>query len=88
MDIRITLPEYKKTKGIQLIWEPGAIIKTSLEDSYIHLCANKEGLISLAQQFLTLAQDGVPATCHIHYDDCNSLESGSIELVVEKQDLH
>ncbi len=53
---------------------------------YFTLSANKAGLTSLAIQLLTLAQDNVPAGCHIHYDKFNSLEDGSIELVIQKTD--
>jgi hypothetical protein len=33
---------------------------------------------------MTLAQDAVPSGAHIHYDDKNSLEPGSTDLIVER----
>lgn len=37
-----------------------------------------------ARHLLTLAQDSVPSGTHIHFDDLNSLEDGSIGLIIEK----
>lgn len=48
------------------------------------ILANKEGLLSLANHLLNLAQEHIsPGTC-MHFDDYNSLEDGSVELMVEK----
>ncbi len=44
--------------------------------------ANKEGLRSLADQLSALAEEA-PGT-HIHYDEYNSLEAGSSDLIIEK----
>ena len=41
-------------------------------------------MISLSRHLLTLAQDSVPSGTHIHFDDLNSLEDGSIGLIIEK----
>ncbi|MBR0352180.1 MAG: hypothetical protein IJH53_03145 [Oscillospiraceae bacterium] len=46
------------------------------------ISANREGLLSLARQLLALA-DGVPGD-HIHYDEDNSLEPGSSEMIIEQ----
>ena len=46
------------------------------------ILANREGMMSLAKQLLTLA-DGVPGD-HIHYDEYNSLEPGSSEMIIER----
>ena len=48
----------------------------------VTICANREGLLSLARQLLSLAE-GIPGD-HIHYDVYNSLEDGSAELIVER----
>ena len=34
---------------------------------------------------MNLAQDAVPSGCHFHFDEYNSLEQVSIELIVEKK---
>ena len=79
---RINIP-YNSEKGIEFNWEYGFEINTSF-DKEILISANKAGLISLARHLLTLAQDSVPSGTHIHFDDLNSLEDGSIGLIIEK----
>ena len=54
----------------------------SLKDREVTISANREGLLSLAYQLKTLAE-GVPGD-HIHYDEYNSLEEGSADLVIER----
>ena len=44
--------------------------------------ANREGLLSLADQLRDLAEEA-PGS-HIRYDEWNSLEEGSAELIIEK----
>ena len=64
-------------------WEDGFAIKVSVEhDNTVVISANKEGLLSLARQLETLANEKIG--CHSHYDVYNSLEEGSTELIVEK----
>ena len=64
-------------------WMEGFKISVNtLADHEVTISANKEGLLSLACQLKALA-DGMPGD-HIHYDEDNSLEKGSLELVIEK----
>lgn len=84
MEIKLEIPEYKTDSGLKIDWEDGFIIKTNIEQGEINLVANKAGLISLAKQLLYLAQDNVPLNHHIHLDEFNSLEEGSVELVIQK----
>jgi hypothetical protein len=49
------------------------------------LTANKEGLLSLANHLLNLAQDKIPSGYHMHFDENNSLEEGSLDLILEKK---
>ena len=70
-------------------WEPGFKILTqvftsSREEQTIIIHSNSEGLVSLARFFLMLAQPKVAIGKHYHFDDLNSLEEGSIELVIDK----
>lgn len=44
------------------------------------ITANRDGLLSLARQLAALA-DEAPGS-HIHYDEHNSLEDGSSELII------
>ena len=63
-------------------WVDGFEIKTVIENDQIVISANKEGLLSLAKQFTALAE-GVQGD-HIHYDEYNSLEEDSAEMIIEK----
>ncbi|MDE6505836.1 MAG: hypothetical protein K2K71_01055 [Eubacterium sp.] len=83
MKREIEITPYNSDKGIELNWEYGFEINVSL-DSEVLISANKAGLISLASHLLTLAQDGVESGTHIHFDDLNSLEDGSVGLIIEK----
>ena len=64
-------------------WVEGFEINVTVDESgAVVISANREGLLSLAQQFTVLAET-LPGD-HIHYDQDNSLEEGSTELIVEK----
>ena len=63
-------------------WVEGFEIQVKIQDGIAVISANKEGLLSLAKQFTALAE-GMPGD-HIHYDEHNSLEDGSSEMVVER----
>ena len=63
-------------------WEDGFTIKVKADDGAVVVRANKEGLLSLARQLMALADSD--AGCHIHYDEHNSLEEGSVEMIIEK----
>lgn len=65
-------------------WDPGFEIAVRIENGAAVLSANKAGLISLARQFTALA--AAPAGEHAHYDVHNSLEDGSVELIVERKE--
>ena len=82
--IKISIPEYDN--GVECIWEDNFKIKTSVPFDTLTIEANREGLISLARHLLNLAQDDVPNGCHIHLDEYNSLEDGSLELIISKNE--
>lgn len=63
-------------------WEDGFTIKVKVDDGAVVVRANKEGLLSLARQLMALAD--TDAGCHIHYDEHNSLEEGSAEMIIER----
>ncbi|WP_199138700.1 Imm32 family immunity protein [Pedobacter sp. ASV12] len=85
MEIRLNIPEYNAGQGLQVTWEEGFEIESSIADSQIIISANRAGLISLAKQLLILAQAEVPNGAHFHYDEYNSLAEGSKELIVQKR---
>lgn len=64
-------------------WEDGFEISVRVEDDgSVVISANEEGLRSLANHLNMLADD--PGCGHFHLDEYNSLEEGSVELIVEK----
>ncbi len=68
---------------MEIEWTEGSEIRVKIRDNNeVTVSANREGLLSLARQLLTLA-DGEPGD-HIHYDESNSLEEGSSEMIIEK----
>ncbi len=83
--IKLEVPKYNPDIGMRYNWEKGFDIETKIENSSIVIKANKEGLISLANHLLNLAQDNVSAGYHMHFDDNNSLEEGSSELIIQKK---
>lgn len=85
MQITIEIPEYIRDRGFRYKWEDGFKIEAKIEDGEIRISANKEGLLSLANHLLNLAQDDVPSGVHLHLDEYNSLEDGSCELVIVKK---
>jgi len=83
--IKIEIPEYNPERGFEYKWENGFAIKTRINEEVIKITANREGLISLANHLLNLAQDNIPAGYHLHFDKYNALEEDSIELIIEKE---
>ncbi len=67
---------------MRIEWEEDSVISVKAEDGTAVISANRGGLLSLAKQLEALA-DELPGT-HVHYDSYNSLEEGSVELIVEK----
>ena len=67
---------------MKIEWIEDFKIKVIARNNEIVLSANREGLLSLAKHLTALA-NGVPGD-HIHYDEYNSLEEGSAEMIIEK----
>ncbi len=67
---------------MKIEWIEGSEISVNVYNKEVTISANKEGLLSLAGQLKALAE-GIPGD-HIHYDEDNSLEEGSAELVIER----
>ncbi len=84
MEIKLDVPEYNPNEGIKYHWIKGFCIDMKIDDGVVVVTANKEGLISLANHLLNLAQTEIPAGTHLHLDDTNSLEDGSPELIIQK----
>lgn len=67
---------------MEIRWVDGFSISVRINDGKMIISANREGLMSLAAQLTELAE--LPEGMHIHYDDHNSLENDSSELIIEK----
>lgn len=74
--------ESHQEESMDIQWISGFEIRTGIDNGTIMIRANREGLLSLANQLITLAEE-IPGS-HIHYDENNSLEEGSAELIIEK----
>ena len=66
---------------MDIAWEDGFSIKVRIDGNTVVISANKEGLLSLAAQLKARAE-AQPGS-HIHYDESNSLDEGSAEMVIE-----
>lgn len=67
---------------MKIEWAEGFEIRVNVERDVAVISANRAGMLSLAKQLAALA-DAAPGS-HIHYDDCNSLEEGSAEMIVAR----
>lgn len=65
-------------------WKDGFMVKVSVEENTVVISANREGLLSLAEQLTVLANESTGS--HIHYDEYNSLENNSSEMIIEKSE--
>lgn len=63
-------------------WADGFTISTRISAGAITISANREGLLSLANYLMELAEEAPGG--HIHLDAYNSLEEGSTELIIER----
>ncbi len=64
-------------------WEDGFSIKVKIDDdNTVVVSANRESLLSLARQLAAMADEEIGN--HIHYDQYNSLEEGSSQMIIEK----
>ena len=63
-------------------WEDGFEISAAAREGEMTISANREGMVSLANILLGLAE-GQPGD-HVHLDEGNSLEDGSVELIIER----
>ncbi|WP_435610960.1 Imm32 family immunity protein [Streptomyces sp. C10-9-1] len=67
-------------------WNADARIEVRDLGGEVAIEANAAGLETLARHLLVLAGDGVPDGAHLHLEDSNGLEEGSVGLVLERSD--
>jgi len=84
MGVNIEIPKYNEDRGITYVWTDGFELNVTADSNVVLIKANKEGLISMANHLLNLAQDDIPKNHHMHFDEINSLEEGSMELIIQK----
>lgn len=66
-------------------WISGFTIAVEQQGNAVVVNANKEGLLSLANILIALSRE-TASGAHIHLDQYNSLEDGSTELIIVKND--
>lgn len=66
---------------MRIQWEEGFEIRSVIHDGEVTISANRAGLLSLAGILTKLANESSGA--HVHLDEDNSLEDGSVPLVIE-----
>ncbi len=69
---------------MDIMWADGFTIEVKIDNGTAVIRADREGLLSLAGQLTALAE-AAPGS-HIHYDEHNSLEEGSAEMIIERRD--
>jgi hypothetical protein len=76
------------TEGVAQVytWEEDARIEVRNLGGEVVIEANAAGLRTLAGHLLVLAKNGVPDGSHLHLEDSNGLEDGSVGLVLERSD--
>ncbi|WP_370412473.1 hypothetical protein [Streptomyces fradiae] len=72
--------------GLRFSWDADARIEVRNLGTEIVIEANAAGLRTLAGHLLVLAGEGVPDGAHLHLEDSNGLEGGSVGLVLERSD--
>lgn len=72
--------------GLVFTWDADARIEVRDLGGEVVIEANAAGLRSLAGHLLVLAGDGVPDGAHLHLEDSNGLEEGSVGLVLQRSD--
>ncbi|MGW4163004.1 Imm32 family immunity protein [Streptomyces sp. NPDC004788] len=73
-------------RGLRFTWDADARIAVRNLGGEVVIEANAAGLRTLAGHLMVLAGEGVPDGAHLHLEDSNGLEDGSVGLVLERSD--
>jgi hypothetical protein len=84
MDANIELGRYSNETGLHLVWVPGYTLRIVAGTDGVLVSGNEQGLRSLAQHLLTLADQVVPVGVHAHMEPGLELDDDSAALTVEK----
>ena len=69
--------------SMDIEWVDGFEIRVKVDHGAVVITANREGMLSLAKQLTALAE-AAPGQ-HIHFDEFNSLEEGSAEMIIVRE---
>ena len=83
MKVEVEIEPYDDDISINYV--DGFKITCQKDCDAILIKANAEGLNQLANICLTLAQNDAPNGSHLHLDEFNFLEEGSLELIISKE---
>ncbi len=84
MKISLNVPDFSHDTGLILNWEGNFKIKVSDITGSILIEGNTDGVVPLENHLLNLSQSPVSTGTHLHLDEHNSLEEGSLDLIIEK----
>lgn len=84
MQVTLDVPAYSPETGLRLHWVEGGELAVTLQAGAVCVRGNPAGLTSLAGHLLNLAQAGMPVGHHLHLDEYNALEEGSLEVILER----
>lgn len=87
MKVTLDIPDYNPYQGFKYTWFNNFTIHVDLCHDGVMIKADKAGLMSLAAQLITLAQDDFGEGYDIHYDKYAALEDGSIDLIIVKTEF-
>ncbi|MEU3447905.1 hypothetical protein AB0H29_11860 [Streptomyces thermolilacinus] len=75
-----------ESEALRFSWDADARIEVRSHGGEVVIEANAAGLRTLAGHLLVLAGEGVTDGAHLHLDDGNGLDVGSVGLVLERND--
>jgi hypothetical protein len=84
MERVIQLGSYSAESRVVFEWVPGFSVTVNVTGGEVAINANPEGLRSLAQHLMTLAEDAVPDGSHVHLEPGLELEDSSASLVLSR----
>jgi hypothetical protein len=85
MQLDIDLGSYSREDGLRLTWVPGYSLRVVTTGDGVVISGNEQGLRSLAQHLLTLADGQVPTGAHAHVEPGLELDDDSVALILEKR---
>lgn len=86
MEFVIDIPDSKSSEDFMRTWKEGSELFVDMNYDDFEITGNRNGLISLAAFFMSLAQEGVPDGTSILLTDKNGLSKGSLDLMIIKKE--